>query len=620
MVQYLLEEEEKRIVEIISTRNEDVVFGSDNNISLVSEIELNAIFKHVHSRILLDLAYTFLCAKSKEYAQSIINHYFFKSSDENNSIIRFVEIDKIPQYCESLHIAFLNSKFEMKKGRIVRTRSKEQLIDKGAVYTQSKIAYEIVSNTINNLDNFNSDISVLDFACGTGRFYETIVEVLTNKGIDIENAVLNNIFALDIDEDALNITRLKAISFLKEITEEKIEKISDHIIMKNGLLRYNPLDEQDIALNYNDFEGKVNYGFDAIVSNPPYLVLKANKSKAGLSTADNIAQMVTYFRKSGIYKYSIEGMLNLYQLSIESMLLMLKSGGEMGIICPSTLFADLSATKLRKYLLSSNKVRAIKFYAEKIPLFENVSQATNIFYLKKSGKTDLISITENDITFNVEYSAIQALFPDNNEIPNISNDEWNVLIKLSKCKKLKTLTNVRNRRGELDLTFCKKYITTTETPYRLVRGNMIGEKSIKNINGEFVKEDFVGTRSKDYLSFDFNQRRLICQQISNGGCSKRLKFIFCSSSDILANSCNYISSDQESLKKLYILLNSSLLNWRFKVTSSNNHINNYELDELPIIDLSEINGNIEFDSQKELDIYVGKLYGLTEKEIQLVAN
>ena len=150
--------------------------------------------------------------------------------------------------------------------------------------------------------------------------------------------------------------------------------------MKNGLLRYNPLDKQDIALNYNDFEGKVNSGFDAIVSNPPYLVLKANKSKAGLSTADNIAQMVTYFRKSGIYKYSIEGMLNLYQLSIESMLLMLKSGGEMGIICPSTLFADLSATKLRKYLLSSNKVRAIKFYAEKIPLFENVSQATNIFY------------------------------------------------------------------------------------------------------------------------------------------------------------------------------------------------------------------------------------------------
>lgn len=617
MIQYLLQEEEKRIIEIISSRSDNVVVGSNN---LVSEEELNAIFRHVHTKMLLDLVYTFLCAKSKDDAQLIINKYFFRSSDENNSIIRFVEIEKIPQHCEALHIAFLNSKLEIKKGRIVRTRSKEQLIDKGAVYTQSYIAYDIVYNTINNLDNCDADTSILDFACGTGRFYDTIVEVLKTKGIDAENAVLNNIYALDIDEDALNTTRLKAISYLKEVSEEKIKQISNHIIMKNGLLRYNPLDEQENALNYNDFDGKVNSGFDAIVSNPPYLVLKANKSKAGLNTAENIAQMVSYFRKSGIYQHSIEGMLNLYQLSIESMLLMLKPGGEMGIICPSTLFADLSATKLRKYLLSSNKVRSITFYAEKIPLFENVAQATNIFYLKKSGKTDLISITENGITFNVEYSAIKALFPNNNEIPNISDDEWKVLLKLSKCQKLKTLPNVRNRRGELDLTLCRKYITTTETPYRLVRGNMIGEKSIKNINGEFVTEEFVGTRSKDYLSFDFNQIRLICQQISNGGSSKRLNFIFCSNSDILANSCNYISSDQESLKKLYILLNSSLLNWRFKVTSSNNHINNYEIDELPIIDLSKINGNIEFNNQKELDLYVGKLYGLTDKEMQLVAH
>ena len=218
MIQYLLQEEEKRIIEIISSRSDNVVIGSNN---LVSEEELNAIFRHVHTKILLDLVYTFLCAKSKDDAQLIINKYFFKSSDENNSIIRFVEIEKIPQHCEALHIAFLNSKLEMKKGRIVRTRSKEQLIDKGAVYTQSYIAYDIVYNTINNLDNCDADTSILDFACGTGRFYETIVEVLKTKGIDAENAVLNNIYALDIDEDALNTTRLKAISYLKEVSKEK---------------------------------------------------------------------------------------------------------------------------------------------------------------------------------------------------------------------------------------------------------------------------------------------------------------------------------------------------------------------------------------------------------------
>ena len=432
--------------------------------------------------------------------------------------------------------------------------------------------------------------------------------------------MLNNIYAIDIDREALNITRLKALSYLGNTTREKITVLNKKIILKNGLIRNNLLNRQEMALDGSDFNGLVRAGFDIIVSNPPYLVLKANKNKKGLSSTEDMAQMVNYFRKSGVYKYSIEGMLNLYQISIESMLMMLKPKGELGIICPSTLFADMSATRLRKHLLVANKVRAIKFFAEKIPLFENVVQATNIFYVQKAGITDSISIIEDVMTFSVKFDAVKTLFPDNYEIPNINNEGWNVLIKLSKCKKLKNLRNIRNRRGELDLTLCEKFITKEATPYRLVRGNMIGEKTIKDINGEFVMEKFVETRSKEYITMDFRKPRLICQQISNGGCSKRLKFIFCDCSDILANSCNYLSGDSDSLKKLYILLNSSLLNWRFKVTSSNNHINNYELDELPIVDLNTINPNLTFTSQRDLDFYVGKLYGLTKREIQLITN
>ena len=84
----------------------------------------------------------------------------------------------------------------------------------------------------------------------------------------------------------------------------------------------------------------------------------------------------------------------------------------------------------------------------------------------------------------------------------------------------------------------------------------------------------------------------ICQQISNVDMQKRLKFVFCEKTDILGTP-NYIISTRQSedLKKLFFILNSELLNWRFKITSSNNHINNYELDELPIVDLD----NFELD-------------------------
>mgnify|MGYP001109982927 FL=1 len=148
---------------------------------------------------------------------------------------------------------------------------------------------------------------------------------------------------------------------------------------------------------------------------------------------------------------------------------------------------------------------------------------------------------------------------------------------------------------------------------------MIDDSGVRDINGEFVLESFISTRSKDYRTFDFNRKRLICQQISNGGLRRRLKFIYCALSDVLGNSCNYISSDEETLAKLYLVLNSSVLNWRFKITSSNNHINNYELDELPIIDLNKVDASFAYASQEELDEYIGSLYGLTKDERKLVA-
>lgn len=78
----------------------------------------------------------------------------------------------------------------------------------------------------------------------------------------------------------------------------------------------------------------------------------------------------------------------------------------------------------------------------------------------------------------------------------------------------------------------------------------------------------------------------------------------------MGNSCNYLSTDPSMLKKLFIIMNSSLMNWRFKITSSNNHINNYELAELPMPDFNHMDADITFPSQEDLDSYVNRLYGV----------
>lgn len=568
----------------------------------------------IHRNFLLELISIFVSSKFSNGDD--VMRVCFDNKFVNLSGVSISEIDAIPALCEQLHISFLNSKFSISiKSSKVRTKSKEQLIELGAVYTQSHIARSIVDDTFANLSIPLKDAKVLDFACGTGRFYENIIPHYHDK----KKAILSIVYAIDVDINALNITRLKALSFIETISEEECNILCKHIVLKDGFRKNNSFFPEPLYISPEDLDGLTEAGFDAIVSNPPYLILKPNKSKAGIGGFDKIREQVTYYRNCGFYQYSIEGVLNLYKLAIERMLQMLKLGGELGVICPSTLFGDVSAKKLRKHLLLCNNVRSIQFFAEKVPIFENVNQATNIFILQKGGVTSDISISGEDNIFDVNISLVKELFPENLEIPAIKSLEWDILRKLSSLKKLKQIPSIRNRRGELDLSICKEFVTLSPTPHRLVRGNMINDSGVRDINGEFVLESFISTRSKDYRTFDFNRKRLICQQISNGGLRRRLKFIYCASSDVLGNSCNYISSDEETLAKLYLVLNSSVLNWRFKITSSNNHINNYELDELPIIDLNKVDASFAYASQEELDEYIGSLYGLTKDERKLVA-
>lgn len=610
----LLSIEDKMIYESsiqILSKDDPFFQVTESEVSKVNKL-LPAIAIEQHNCLLNKLFYTFISHKFPDCTETIMRICFGCCSSEIDIV--GCEITDIPALCELLHIAFLNSKFSLNlKSCKIRSKSKEQLIELGAIYTQSSIASSIVEETINSMCVPLEQAKVLDFACGTGRFYECIVSHFKNPA----KAILNNVYALDIDSCALHITRLKALSILKSVTDEDCITLCKHVTLKDGLRTNNSLFSESKSICDNDLDGLANGGFDAIVSNPPYLVLKPNKSKAGVSGVDKIQEQVNYYRSSGIYYFSIEGMLNLYQLSIERMLQMLKPNGSLGVICPSTLFGDISASKLRKHLLLQNNILSIKFFAERVPLFENVNQATNIFVLTKGGSSTSITISEGCETFVVDVALVKELFPKNLEIPIINSNEWEILRKLSKLKKLKEFNNIRNRRGELDLSLCRKYITKEVTKYRLVRGNMIGETNIKDINGEFVLEEFISTRSKEYRTFDFKKKRLICQQISNGGQKKRMRFVFCEENDIIGNSCNYISSDEETLAKMSLLLNSSLLNWRFKITSSNNHINNYELDELPIIDLDSVDVTFKYSSQEELDEYIFTLYGLNliEKEI-----
>lgn len=561
------------------------------------------------------------------------NNYNFSLSDEIiENIFDNVASNDIPQILEDFHNKFLNTEIIVKNGIFQFEASKINSKNTGSVYTKNNISKEICEKSIKNklmtIGN-SSDVKLLDFGSGTGRFYFEALKILESViSRSKQEIILNNLYAIDIDEVAINILRLKALGYIEKLNINKITKLFNNTICRNMLMiqKLMLFKANDNLLNMsNDFQDVIsNGGFDIIVSNPPYAILKVNKKENKKEAyrkyydelTAKINNEVSYFNKSEYYQYSTEGMLNYYKLSIEMMLNLAKKEASFGIICPATLFTDCSAKKLRKFLLLKNRISEINYYPENANLFDNVSQATVIFYLTKNEKTTDINIKIKNDSFIVNIKDIEKSF-SNLEIPYINKIGWEIIHKLSKFKKLKENGNIRNKRGELDLTLYKKFITNTPTKFRLVRGNMISEeKGIIDKNNEFVMEEFINNKSEDYLTNDFNQSRLICQQISNIDTLKRLNFTISNKNDIIANSCNYLTiKNKKSIKPLLAIMNSYLLNWRFKISSGNNHINNYELDELPIL---ECNQDFKSKDKLDLNIEICKKYTLTNEEIKYI--
>ena len=614
-IDFFREHEEKLLAEELA---KDFSKGA-SSISTPTDIDVNNAFKSVHNKMVSTLITYYMSKCCQNYSHSKYSDFFEGELAQVDILPPDLECNSIPQICEALHVAYLNSLYTYKNGRISRKKSKANLLEAGAVYTQEQLAYDIVYRTLANVKIENpSQIKILDFATGTGRFYKQVVICLNQIfGLSKEDSILNNIYAVDVDPIALNICRINAISQIENLDTNKAAIVVSHIVLKNALMK-EELFENEMAISQKDLNGLFFNGFHAIVSNPPYLVLKPNKNKMDAATVENINNMAKYFRNSTYYKYSIEGMLNLYQLSLEAMLGMLQNGGEMGIICPSTLFADISASSLRKHLLSKNNVSYIKFFTEDDPLFDNVTQATCIFHLTKGETTNAIDIVQGGKKYKISLEDVKQVFKSNWEIPSIEKVEWDILKKLLAFPLLKNQSFIRNKRGELDLSLFRDYITSDPTNLRLVRGNMLSGDSINDVNHEYVKPEFLDKKSSDYMMNDHGKIRLVCQQISNQLQNVRLKFVECQKNDVLGNSCNYITVSEELIPRMKVLLNSALLNWRFKVTSTNNHINNYELDELPIIELSLITDEIMKQDEVKQNRAICSLYGLRKEEINFI--
>ncbi len=106
---------------------------------------------------------------------------------------------------------------------------------------------------------------------------------------------------------------------------------------------------------------------------------------------------------------------------------------------------------------------------------------------------------------------------------------------------------------------------------------------------------------------------------------------------LYGNSVNKISVKELDAKYILAILNSKAIDWYFRKTSTNNHINIYELEQMPIpipnesqkdkvislVDaiMAAKQHSLQLGAnnlEKELDVLVYDLFGFTKREIQIV--
>jgi hypothetical protein len=106
------------------------------------------------------------------------------------------------------------------------------------------------------------------------------------------------------------------------------------------------------VFHFTDGQPRPDAGFDVIVGNPPWEMLRGDRSQG----RDRSVHLVAFTRRSGVYRLQGGGHANLYQLFLERALALLRVGGRIGVVLPSGFASDHGCAALRRHLLDHTAI------------------------------------------------------------------------------------------------------------------------------------------------------------------------------------------------------------------------------------------------------------------------
>jgi type I restriction-modification system DNA methylase subunit len=314
-----------------------------------------------------------------------------------------------------------------------------------------------------------SKIRILDPACGSGSFLLGVYQYLLNYHRDWYQKVdprkhpqeiyqgyggqwylttrekkrilLNNIYGVDIDPQAVEVTKLSLLlkvlegenqdtleRQIKLFKERALPDLGSNIKCGNSLIgpefsqgkQMNLLDsEETYRINAFDWEKEFpeimkRGGFDAVIGNPPYIRIQTMKEWAPVE--------VEIYKKH--YNSASKGNYDIYVVFVERGLNLLNKTGRLGFILPHKFFNAQYGESIRT-LLSKGKHLAEVIHFGDQQVFTGATNYTCLLFLDKAGSKQCHFVKVDDLTtWRINGESAEGKIP----ATKITSSEWNFTV------------------------------------------------------------------------------------------------------------------------------------------------------------------------------------------------
>jgi Eco57I restriction-modification methylase/TaqI-like C-terminal specificity domain/N-6 DNA Methylase len=302
----------------------------------------------------------------------------------------------------------------------------------GVYYTPTYIVDYIVKNTVGKLlegktPKQAAKLKILDPACGSGSFLlgayqflldwylhqyteankiKPVKEIFQGRGgawyltsAAKKRILLDNIFGVDIDPQAVEVTKLSLLlKVLEGESQQTLERqlllfheralpdLANNIKCGNSLIGPDFYDGQQLTLfdeeeryRINVFDWNAEFpaimkagGFDAVIGNPPYI---------------RIGNIEEHLRPFLYEKYEVNHRFDIYVVFVQRAFELLSRDGCLGYILPNKFFTAEYGSTLREYLSSRRAVKKIVDFGDQ-QVFEGASTYTCLLFLDRTPQSE----------------------------------------------------------------------------------------------------------------------------------------------------------------------------------------------------------------------------------------